>query len=97
MREIPLSEFGLVTVAEAVAAKGWAAKTVQNWINAGLLPAVVIGAGRSARFLLRRSDVDAFTAPPRGPKPGARYKPRAPGPTAPKKSSAKGKRSQKSV
>lgn len=72
MVEIPLSEFGLMTVAEACAAKGWAAKTVQNWIGAGLLPAVVIGAGRSARFLLRKSDVKAFVPPPRGRPPSSR-------------------------
>jgi hypothetical protein len=70
VRQISLSEFGLETVADVVARKGWAPKTVQNWINAGLLPAVVIGAGRSARFLLRTADVDAFAPPPRGPKPG---------------------------
>jgi hypothetical protein len=87
VREIPLAEFGLVTVAEACAARGWAAKTVQNWINAGLLPAVVIGAGRSARFLLRRADVDGFAPPKKGPKPGnrnARKKPPANGGRRPK-------------
>lgn len=82
MREIPLSEFGLESVPDVCVRKGWAAKTVQNWINGGLIPAVVIGAGRSARFLLRTTDVDAFTPPPRG-RPPAVKKP------APKKVRAK--------
>lgn len=83
MREIPLSEFWLVTVAEVAAARGWAPKTVQNWVNAGLLPAVVIGAGRSARFLLRQTDVDAFTPPPRGARPGNRNAAKKPAPKKP--------------
>jgi|GEM_PF-2955395 len=66
MREIPLSEFGLMTVADVCAEKGLAPKTVQNWINAGLLPVVVVGSGRSAKFLLREEDVKAFTPPARG-------------------------------
>jgi hypothetical protein len=66
MQEIPLSTYGLETVAEVCQRKKWSAKTVQNWVNAGLLPAVVIGAGRSAKFLLRTEDVNSFTPPPRG-------------------------------
>ena len=69
MRVLPLSDFGLVTVPEACALRGWAAKSVQNWVRAGLMPAVVVGTGRSAKFLLRRSDVAAFVPPRRGPKP----------------------------
>jgi hypothetical protein len=65
VNEIPLSEFGLETVAEACARKGWAPKSVQNWVKANLLPVVPVGSGRGT-YLLRRSDVDAFTKPPRG-------------------------------
>lgn len=78
-REIPLSEHGLATVADVVAAKGWSAKTVQNWVRAGLLPVVPVGSGRGT-FLLRLSDVEAFVPPPRGPKPGTKYKKRKPAP-----------------
>lgn len=66
MRLIPLSEFGLESVADACARKKWSAKSVQNWIHAGLIPAVMVGTGRGAYFFLRRSDVDAFTKPKRG-------------------------------
>lgn len=83
MREIPLSEFGLVTVADVCAARGWASKTVQNWIRAELLPVVVIGSGRSAKFLLRESDVKAFVPPARG-RPAAK-KPAAKKPAARKR------------
>jgi hypothetical protein len=70
VREIPLSDFGLETVAEVCARKGWAPKTVQNWIRWELIPVVPVGTGRSAKFLVRSSDVDAFEPPKRGPKPG---------------------------
>jgi hypothetical protein len=69
MRELSLSEFGLERVADACARKGWAAKTVQNWIGKGLLPAVVLGTGRGATYLVRIEDVDAFEPPPRGRPP----------------------------
>jgi hypothetical protein len=69
VRELSLSEFGLELVSDACARKGWSAKTVQNWIGAGLLPAVVLGTGRGATFLVRIKDVDAFQPPPRGRPP----------------------------
>lgn len=64
--EIPLSEFGLLTVEGAAAARGWGVRALQNWINGGLIPAARAGTGRRCVFLLRKADVDAFTAPPRG-------------------------------
>jgi hypothetical protein len=76
MQKIPLSDHGLVTVAGVCASKGWSAKTVQNWVRAGLLAAVPLGSGRGM-FLLRIADVESFVPPPRGPKPGTKYKPRA--------------------
>lgn len=83
MRELPLSRFGLMTVGEACARYGWAAKTVQNWVRAGLLPAVVVGAGRGGgSFLLPAADVEAFTPPPRGRPPA---KPKKPAPKGRKK------------
>lgn len=66
MREISLADHGLETVADACARMGWAAKTVQNWVKGGLLPAVVLGTGRGSTFLLRVKDVTAFAPPPRG-------------------------------
>ena len=70
MREIPLSVFGLESVPDVSARKGdgWSVRAVQNWIAAGLLPVVVVGVGRSAKFLLRTRDVDAFSPPGRGRK-----------------------------
>lgn len=85
VREIPLGDFGLETVAQACARKGWAAKSVQNWIRAGLIPAVAVGGGRgSGTFLLRAKDVNEFTPPPRG-RPKVQPEP-------PKKSTAKPKK-----
>lgn len=71
MRVIPLSSYALETVPEVCErkGKGWSASTVQNWIHAGLLPVVVVGSGRSAKFLLRTEDVDQFTPPARGRPP----------------------------
>lgn len=71
--EIPLSSFGLETVPQVSArkGKGWSPKTVQNWVNAGLLPAVVLGTGRGSMFLVRTVDADKFVPPPRGPTPKA--------------------------
>lgn len=66
MIEIPLSAFGLETVAEACERMNWRATTVQKWVRADLLPVVVIGAGRSAKFLLRSEDVDHFKKPAMG-------------------------------
>src|SRR5262245_52930792 len=66
VRELPLSDFGLMTVAQACEAKGWTPTTVSRWVRAGLIPAVVIGTGKGALFLLRRSDVAEFTPPARG-------------------------------
>jgi hypothetical protein len=66
MRELPLSDFGLETIASACARKGWVVTTTQKWVQRGLLPVVVVGSGRSAKHLLRVADVDGFTPPPRG-------------------------------
>jgi hypothetical protein len=69
VREISLSEFGLETVTVACARKKWSPKSVQNWVRAGLIPAVPVGGGRGT-YLLRVADVDAFAPPARGPKTG---------------------------
>lgn len=79
MKEFSLSEHGLETVADACARKGWAARSVQNWINAGLLSVAVVGSGRTRKFILRKADVDAFVLPTRGaprktPKPTRKRK-----------------------
>lgn len=66
MKSLDLSEFGLCDVAGACAIRGWSPKSVQNWVRSGLLPALVIGSGRGATFLLRVADVQAFVTPPRG-------------------------------
>lgn len=87
VREIPLSDFGLETVAQACARMKWPSKSVSNWIHNGLLSVVgPVGPGRGTLLLLTK-EVDAFVRPPRGrpkpvplapaPKPTAAKKPRA--------------------
>ncbi len=83
MKEFPLAESGLIAVKDAADRKGWAVKSVQNWINAGLLPVAIAGAGMRRTYLLRIVDVDAFTPPARGrpvstPSPKKNTKSRAP-------------------
>lgn len=67
--EIPRSEYGLETVAEAANRRRWAVRSVQNWIMAGLLRVVCAAEGRRGVYLLRIKDVDAFTPPLRGRPP----------------------------
>jgi predicted site-specific integrase-resolvase len=79
--EIPLSDYGLVTVDDAAQRRGWVVRTVQKWIMDGLLPVVCAGKGKRGVYLLREEDVTAFTPPARG----------RPKKDAPKKSGAKRK------
>ena len=69
MVEVPLSEFGLLTIVEAAALKGCTPRSVQNWIAAGRLPAVVVGTGPKRIFLVRAKDVKRFEQPSRGRPP----------------------------
>jgi len=83
--EIPRASVGLMSVEEAAAARGWAARSVQNWIKAGLLPVVIAGGGMRTVYLLRAKDVEAFTPPPRGrPAKAAAPKPKPAKKAAPK-------------
>lgn len=76
--EFSLASVGLIDVRGACERRKWNAKSVQNWINAGLLPACFATGSKRRTFLLRIADVDAFTPPPRGrPKPAAQKKPAA--------------------
>lgn len=61
-----LSDYGLETVADACARKGWSVKTVSNWVRLGELPAITVGTGRSAKYIVRTVDVDAMILRPRG-------------------------------
>jgi hypothetical protein len=72
MREIPLSDVGLISVDDAAARRKVNERTIRLWIQAGLLPVIVVGAGKRATYLLRAADVTAFTAPRRGAPPGNR-------------------------
>jgi hypothetical protein len=74
LKEIPLSDFGLETVADAASRRGWTVRTVQNWIALGLIAAVRAGTGQRAVFLLRTADVDKFVPPLRGPRPPEKRK-----------------------
>lgn len=69
VREIPLAEVGLLSVADAAERRGWSVSAVQKWVQAGLIPVVVAGGGMRSTHLLRIKDVDAFTPPPRGRPP----------------------------
>lgn len=71
VRELDLADFGLETVERAAARRGQNRATVRLWVAKGLLPAVVLGAGRTARYLVRPADVDAVPLrgkgrPPKG-------------------------------
>ncbi|MDY3555283.1 helix-turn-helix domain-containing protein [Gemmata sp. JC717] len=59
VREIPLSEVGLETTEQAATRRGQSPATVRKLVADGLVPAVVVGAGRAARYLVRPCDVDA--------------------------------------
>jgi hypothetical protein len=67
VRELKLSEFGLETVEDAAGRRNQHPTTIRKLVADGAIPAVVIGTGRSARYLVRPKDVDAV--PVR--KPGA--------------------------
>jgi len=64
--EVPLSEFGLVSVEDFAKKCKRDVRAVQRWIADGAIPAVVVGSGNRTTFLLRKSDVQRFTPPPRG-------------------------------
>ncbi len=66
MREIPLSEVGLETTEQAAARRGQSGATVRKLVADGVIPAVVIGTGRTARYLVRPADVDAVPIRVRG-------------------------------
>ncbi len=66
MNAIPLSEFGLATVAEAAVRRECDPSTVRRWVHTGLVPAVAIGSGRSAVYLVRLADVDSVEVRPVG-------------------------------
>jgi excisionase family DNA binding protein len=66
MREIPLSELGLISVADAAARMGCTVRSVQRWIALGNLAAAVAASGNRRTYLLRIADVDAFQVRPVG-------------------------------
>jgi hypothetical protein len=87
MREFSLAEVGVETVGEASARKGWAPKTIQNWIARGLIRAKKVGPARGVLLVLI-AEVDAFEPPVREDRRGrplTNRKPRAPKKSAPRK------------
>lgn len=66
MQLLKLSEFGLMTVEEAATVRGCDPSTVRRWASRGEIPVLQVGTGRSAKFLLRKSDVDGFSPKPVG-------------------------------
>ena len=73
MIEIPLSDVGLLSVADLCARFDVTPKTVQNWVALDLLPVVRVGSARGT-FLFREADVKKFVKPQRGAPTGARNK-----------------------
>lgn len=74
--EFPLASVGLIDVQGACERRGWNAKSVQNWVNAGLLPVTFATGSKRRTFLLRITDVDAFVPPKPGPKPKSQREPK---------------------
>jgi excisionase family DNA binding protein len=72
MRVVALADVGLMSVEEAAAVKGCDPSTVRRWASRGDIPVIVVGTGRSAKFLLRKTDVDGFTPGPVGAPKGNR-------------------------
>lgn len=79
MGELSLDSLGLLTLAEAAARREVSTRTVERWVRAGL-DHLVVGEGRTRRYLFRVADVDAYTPNPRGAPAGnsnaAKKKPR---------------------
>jgi predicted site-specific integrase-resolvase len=69
MWTIPLSDFGLMTVAEAAAHRGITPRAVLNWINAGLLPVTVAGTGLKRVYLIPTHEVKRLESPKKGRRP----------------------------
>jgi hypothetical protein len=72
VRELKLADFGLETTEQAATRRGQSGAHVRKLVADGLVPAVVIGEGRSARYLVRPEDVDAVPVRARGAQPGSR-------------------------
>jgi excisionase family DNA binding protein len=58
--EVPLADFGLVTVADFAVQRHYPPEDVRRWVNVGLIRAVLVPHTR----LLRVSDCEAFVPPP---------------------------------
>lgn len=84
VRELSISEFGLETTEQAAARRGQHPATLRQLVADGTIPAVVLGAGRTRRYLVRPADVDAVPVRGRGApaknanaaKKGSREKPK---------------------
>lgn len=66
IQEISLASLGLLTIQDVCDRLSCTPKAVQNWINGGLIAAVVVGAGPKRTFLIREKDLKSFKRPPRG-------------------------------
>lgn len=78
VRELKLSDFGLETTDEAATRRGQSQAHVRRLVADGEIPAVVIGVGRSARYLVRPTDVDAVPVRSRGAQPGSQNAAKSP-------------------
>lgn len=97
MTVIPLSSFGLISVEDAARRRNCDPSTVRRWASRGEIPVVVVGSGRSAKFLLRIADVESFVPGTVGaPKGNANAKKEpAPKPTKTRARKESGKKSRK--
>lgn len=75
IREIPLADVGLMSVAAVAAEFGASQSTVLNWVRAGRLPVVVAGGGMRTVYLVRVADLKGFERPKIGAPPREKPKP----------------------
>ena len=73
VRELSLADFGLETTEQAAARRGQSGPTVRRWVAKGYIPAVVVGTGRTTRYLVRIADVDAVPVREPGAPPGNQF------------------------
>lgn len=78
MREVMLSSYGLLTVAEAAARRGVSPRTIINWVDSAGIPVVVLGRKRNKVYLVPLVELDAFEPRPAGAPAGNQFARKAP-------------------
>ena len=76
IRVVELSDYGLLSVADAAARRGVSARTVQRWVAIGGIPVALAAAGRNGTggvYLIPVKELDAFQPGPMGAPPGNEF------------------------